>query len=232
MAAITGILFDKDGTLFDFQASWSGWLHNLIQDLSDGDPDLERALADRLGFDLAAGRFLPSSLSIAGSVADQAAAIAPLLPAFGHRALMEVLIEAAAEAEMVAVENLPGLLSDLRGAGLKLGVATNDAEIAAQAHLARAGIADAFDYIAGFDSGYGAKPDPGMCLGFADKFGLDPAQIVMVGDSSHDLIAARAAGMMGIGVLTGVAGADDLAPYALDVLPDVSHLPTWLRKTA
>jgi len=228
MQEIQGILFDKDGTLFDFQASWGAWIRNLIHGFAEGDHVRAAALADALGYDLSTGRFLPDSLSIAGTVAEQAAAIAPYLPEITVRDLMTALVEAAACAEMVAVDRLPNILADLRARGLRLGVATNDAESAAHAHLAQAGVADFFDYVAGFDSGHGAKPDPGMCRGFAEALSMDPAQIVMVGDSTHDLLAGRAAGMPVIGVLTGIASEQDLAPYADRVLPDISHLATWL----
>ena len=50
----------------------------------------------------------------------------------------------------------------------------------------------------------------------------------MVGDSRHDLIAGRAAGMQTVGVLTGMAELADLAPFADVVLPDIGHLPLWL----
>jgi len=52
--------------------------------------------------------------------------------------------------------------------------------------------------------------------------------VVMVGDSTHDLIAGRAAGMACVGVLTGTAVEGDLAPFADAVLPDIGHLPGWL----
>jgi len=67
-----------------------------------------------------------------------------------------------------------------------------------------------------------------MCLAFARSLGLDPGRVVMVGDSRHDLEAGRAAGMRTIAVLTGIAGAADLAPHADTVLPDIGALPDWL----
>ena len=42
------------------------------------------------------------------------------------------------------------------------------------------------------------------------------------------LQAARAAGMRTVGVLTGMAGPEDLMPYADVVLPDIGHIPGWL----
>ena len=50
----------------------------------------------------------------------------------------------------------------------------------------------------------------------------------MVGDSLHDLSAARAAGMRAVAVLTGVAGREDLAPAADVVLDGVADLPRWI----
>ena len=45
-----------------------------------------------------------------------------------------------------------------------LGIATNDGEVPARAHLTRAGILDSFAFVAGYDSGHGAKPDAGHAV--------------------------------------------------------------------
>jgi phosphoglycolate phosphatase len=50
----------------------------------------------------------------------------------------------------------------------------------------------------------------------------------MVGDSTHDLHAGRAAGMRTIAVLTGTAVTADLAPYADVVLANIGEIPAWL----
>jgi len=50
----------------------------------------------------------------------------------------------------------------------------------------------------------------------------------MVGDSTHDMAAGRAAGFTCVAVLTGVADAVDLAPHADAVLPDIAALGAWL----
>ena len=126
---------------------------------------------------------------------------------------------------------LAPLLGRLAAMGLRIGIATNDTESAARAQLDRLGLAQRFDYIAGYDSGHGAKPEPGMCLAFAARFALAPGQVVMVGDSAHDMAAGRAAGMQCVGVLSGPAGAAaaaELAPLADALLPDVGALPGWL----
>ncbi|MDG4648606.1 HAD family hydrolase [Roseibacterium sp. SDUM158017] len=229
MPEISAILFDKDGTLFDFEASWAAWTHGLIEDLSGGSPATGAALAEAFGFDLARRRFLPSSPVIAGTFEDVCAAVAPLLPGLPADELALRVNAGAAAAPMVPSTPLAPLLARLRAAGLKLGVATNATAAEATAHLQAAGIAAAFDYVAGCDTGHGAKPGPGMCLAFAAGMGLDPAAVLMVGDSLHDLHAGRAAGMRVMGVLSGVATEDDLAPHADAVLPHIGHLPDWLE---
>ena len=134
----------------------------------------------------------------------------------------------AVETEMVPAVALRPVLAALRGRGLRLGLATNDTEIPARAHLERAGVLDLFDFVAGCDSGYGGKPAPGQLLAFAAKLGLVPGRVIMVGDSVHDLDAGRAAGMHAVAVLTGIATKAELAPHADVVLDDISQLGAWI----
>ena len=134
----------------------------------------------------------------------------------------------AAQAPLAPAVPLGPFLDGLRAQGLRLGVMTNDTEYGARAHLTAAGVLERFDFVAGFDSGHGAKPAAEPLLAFARAVKVDPARVVMVGDSTHDLIAGRRAGMACIGVLTGTALAGDLAPHADAVLPDIGHLPGWL----
>ena len=230
MAALRGILFDKDGTLFDFHATWSTWSADLVFRLADGNADKAEELARAIGFDPGTRRFHPGSPVIAGTPPEIAGMLLPHLPGQTLAALVTRMNRLAAMARMVPAVPLAPLLRALRGRGLRLGLATNDGERPARAHLASVGIADLFDYIAGSDSGHGGKPHPGMLLAFAADQGLAPHQVAMVGDSTHDLAAGRAAGMTTIAVLTGPASADKLAHLADVVLPDIGHLPAWLDR--
>lgn len=223
-----GVLFDKDGTLFDFNATWVAWVEALIGQWGGVDPARRAALADAVGFDLAARAFHPASVAIAGTPEETARALVPLLGLPLTEVVARLNAEAA-RAPMAEAVPLPPLLGGLKAGGLALGVATNDAEAPARAHLAAAGVVGMFDFIAGSDSGHGGKPDPGMCLAFSNATGIAPARVVMVGDSAHDLVAGRAAGMQVVAVLSGLAGAAELAPLADAVLPDIGHLPDWLN---
>lgn len=229
---IAGILFDKDGTLFDFHATWSGWARKVLTALADGDDDRATILGRAVGYDLREQTFHPDSPVIAHTTEEVALALLPHLPGTPLAALMAMMNAQAAAVDLAPAVPLKPFLSGLRSRGLKLGVATNDSEEAARVQLANAGIVGQFDFVAGFDSGHGGKPDPGMLLAFAAAQGLDPAQVVMVGDSRHDLVAGRAAGMRVVGVLTGLATEADLAPMAEAVLPDIGHLPAWMDMQA
>ena len=224
---IDGVVFDKDGTLFDFRQSWADWVHGVLAELGR-DPDHAAALASALRFDPATGDFFADSPVIAASTAEIADVLLPLLPDMTHAPLETRLNRLAGTAQMRPSVPLRPLLLALRSRGLRLGVATNDVESSARAHLLAQDVADLFDLVAGYDSGHGAKPGPGMLLAFAAQTGLDPARVLMVGDSLHDLMAGRAAGMRPVAVLTGVALAADLAPMAEVVLPDIGALPGWI----
>lgn len=224
---IDGLIFDKDGTLFDFRISWGRWaatfLHRIAQDEAHA-----RKLGQAIGYDVDTGSFAPDSPVIAATAADIAAALLPELPGLTLVELTDRIDSSAGLAPMSEAVPLRPLLDSLRGKGLRLGLATNDSEAPARQHLATHGITDCFDFIAGYDSGHGAKPGPGMCLAFARQTGLQPARIAMVGDSRHDLEAGRAAGMRTIAVLTGIAKREELEPHADVVLPDIGAIPAWL----
>ncbi|MFN4153126.1 MAG: HAD family hydrolase [Paracoccaceae bacterium] len=228
---IDGVIFDKDGTLFDFRRSWGGWAETLIRSMARDAAHADE-MAAAIGYDLNSGAFAPDSPVIAATAQDIATALVAHQPGQTVEQIEDRINAAAAMAAMIPAVPLRPLLQSLRDRGLRIGLATNDTEGPARAHLAAHDLTDLFDFIAGYDSGHGAKPGPGMCLAFARQTGLDPARIAMVGDSLHDLHAGRGAGMVCIAVLTGIATRADLAPHADVVLPDIGALPLWLSERA
>lgn len=225
---IDALLFDKDGTLFDFAATWGAFGRSTLLRLTDGDEGKAAQLGRSIGFDFAQNRYEPHSIVIAGTVGEVADSLLPYVSGYARSELVDLLNMESAKAEQVQAVPLDAFLQGLRTAGLKLGVATNDGEAPAEQHLISVGIRAHFDFVAGYDSGHGFKPGPGQLLAFASHVGIDPSCIAMVGDSRHDLEAGRAAGMVTVGVLTGVAGPDELEPVADVVLPDIGHIPAWL----
>ena len=232
MNDIHGLVFDKDGTLFDFRATWGGWSRRMLEELAGGSAGLAERLGRAIGFDLASGSFAPDSPVIAHTAPEIAVHLLPHLPGMDHAVLVARMNALASVTDLVEAVPLVPLFQGFAAAGLKIGLATNDAEEPAHAHLRSAGIARYFHFVSGFDSGHGAKPDPGPLLAFARAEGLEAGKVAMVGDSRHDLVAGRAAGMRTVAVLTGIAEADELRPFADVVLPDIGHLPGWIAAGA
>ena len=225
---IRGVIFDKDGTLFDFQSTWGIWTVQVLARIAGSDEALLQQLAQALDYDTQTRRVQPGSVIVAATPMEIAAVVQDYIPALSQTQICDWLNEEAKTAPQVLVTDLHQLTAELRRRNLGLCVMTNDAEAPARAHLASVQALDLFDFVIGSDSGFGAKPQAAPLLALADKMEIPAAACVMVGDSTHDLRAGRAAGMRAVAVLTGLAEADELAPLADAVLPDVSHLPAWI----
>jgi len=232
---IAGVLFDKDGTLIDFDGTWGPTTHAVIHMLAKGEAAMMQAQADVLHFSLDERRFLPTSPLIAGSSASYGELWGKAL---GRSDLAALRLEIDS---LTAIESLKALtpigrpsevLDALRAMGLRLGVATNDSQASAHRQVAALGLSAQIEFVAGYDSGHGGKPDPGMVLAFARHIGVEPAEVAMVGDSRHDLHAARAAGALAIAVLTGPAKREELAADADHVIDDIAALPALLARLA
>lgn len=227
MSDVRGILFDKDGTLFDFSKTWEAWAASFLRRIGN-DEHHATLLGAAVGFDLPAQRFARDSIVIAGTPAEVAQALTHQLPGRSNAEMLSLINEEAEKAPQSEVVPLKPFINELKAKGYYVGVVTNDAEQPARAHLDAAGVTSLFDFIAGFDSGFGAKPDAGQLLAFAKYMRIAPETVLMVGDSTHDLIAAERAGMRAVGVLTGLADEQSLTPLADTVLAHIGHLPTWL----
>ena len=233
--AIRGLLFDKDGTLFDFNASWMTVVDRTLDTLARSPQEADAMAAD-VGYDRQRRRFTPGSVVVAGAVDESAMIWARHRPDLGvlkiERIANEIVDTAVAEGALVpAVPDLGQLLRSLVKADFRLGVATHDSEAAAHDQLARFGVLECFSFVAGYDSGHGLKPGPGMMNAFCAATDLAPAQCAMIGDSVHDLGVAPSSGAaLAIGVLTGPADREDLEAHADHVLDSIGDLPGVLGR--
>ncbi|GGA79173.1 haloacid dehalogenase [Brucella endophytica] len=229
LSAIKAILFDKDGTLVDFDRTWFGISQELARRSAGGDEAKARALMEAGGYDWTARCFRPNSVIAAGTVENIVDLWHPGEKPEARAALIrqydDYCITEGARAA-VAVEGLRETLADLRDKGFLLGIATNDSEAGARATAEALSIAPLFHTFIGYDTTARPKPHPDPLLHFAEKLGLEPGEIAMVGDNLHDLQTARAAGAgLAVGVLSGNSPREALEPYADMVLGSVADLP-------
>jgi phosphoglycolate phosphatase len=227
------ILFDKDGTLLDFQASWSRVYRELALDLCDGDREKADAMLAGGGMDPASGHVRGGSVLAAGNTVDIVTHWFPKLSGSKRTGMIErvdTTFYANGIRYSVPVAGVPETLAALAESGLAMGVATSDGTAGSKAALAALGLAKYLPHVFGYDSVARPKPAPDIVHAFAAATGISSSEIAVVGDNTHDLEMARAAGAgAAIGVLSGTGTAEELTPLADVVLDSVRALPDWLR---
>lgn len=230
---IAGVLFDKDGTLIDVNRTWVPIYRQMLAELFEIDEQGAETLMAKAGFDRASGRFLPNSVLAGGTTRQLIDIWWPGLDDAGAAAKARILDHDYAHLvrdKLAPLLPLAPILNELRGMGLKLGVATNDSHVSARNHLAHVGVLGLFEEVIAADTVSIPKPSGEMIKRFAEVAGLHPSAIAMVGDNSHDMEEARngCAGLA-IAVLTGNAGHADIAHLADYTLDSIADIPALLR---
>lgn len=226
------VIFDKDGTLIDFNAMWGLWLTELAQKLELA---VQRPIAAQLfsvmGFDADSGRIDPyGHLAVTPMAILQELTVEVMLRAGLSGAAAEAVVAAAWQppdpVELAfPLADLPALFSSLKTCGLHIAVATTDDRAPTIATLAKLGLEAWVTEIICADEGTPVKPAPDMVLAVCHALGVPPSKTVVVGDTIADLQMGRAAGAgLVVGVLSGVSPAAILAPYADMLLPSVADL--------
>ncbi|MGI9402384.1 MAG: HAD family hydrolase [Rhizobiaceae bacterium] len=229
---LAGILFDKDGTLIDYDKTWFGLNCEAAQIAGSGDRDLEQRILTACGTDVKTGKTLADSMFAAANTREIAEYMIFLGSKFCPEELTSELnrLYNRGARNSVAVCDLVSLMKSIKDFGYSIGIASSDNENAIQTTMMVHGFDNHVDYYAGYDSGHGVKPGPGMVHGFCSQIDCHPSQIIVVGDNRHDIEMGRAAGAGAtIGVLSGTGTAASLGADADLVIEDVSELPALLR---
>jgi phosphoglycolate phosphatase len=230
--SIKGVLFDKDGTLIDYHRTWAPINRAAATFAAIGDPVVAERLLDIGGMDWATGITRPDSLFAAGNTAEIAQvwreAGCPIGAAELTEALDRLFVGAADAA--VPVTDLAHLFARLRKRGLFIGIASSDSQTGIERLVDRFALRDLVDFIAGYDSGYGVKPEPGMLLAFCSAVDIDPADAVVVGDNLHDMNMAAAGGAgLRVAVLTGTGTVETLGASCDFCLPGIEAIESVLK---
>lgn len=106
----------------------------------------------------------------------------------------------------------------LKELGKKLGIVTNKPQPYIEPFLRSAGIFECFDFTLGGGVIKEKKPSPAPILYAMEKLGAKPGETVMVGDSSNDILAAKAAGVSSVGLTYGYNYGHDIGEFGPDLV--------------
>jgi len=194
---VPSFLFDLDGTLID-----SVYQHVIAW----------RTALSRIGIELSVWR-IHRRIGMSGGLF-----VSALLRETGRSLSSEDIDRLqqahAAEyrAQVDSVTPLPGareLLAALTDAGVHWAIATSGYAATARPALALLGLPEDTPMVTR-DLVRHAKPDPDLFLAAAAELGVEPRHAMVVGDSVWDLLAARRAGALGVGLMSGGYGREEL----------------------
>ena len=228
------VIFDKDGTLIDFDAMWGGWAEALAARLEAATGHaLASDLYAALGYDGVNGRTLAGGPLAVRSMSELYQLTGQVLQ---HQRLGQSEVDRTLESAWFVPDSattarplvdLPRLFGALRQRGLKIAIATSDDHEPTQATFSSLRVAHLVDALVAADDNVPMKPEPDMVWAACRITRVEPRQAIMVGDSVADLQRARAAGAgLTVGVTSGVSSAELLAGCADFVLGTVDELLT------
>lgn len=211
-------LFDLDGTLVDsVYQHVTAWQQALI---ACGIPLSVWRIHRRIG--MSGGLFLSALQRETGRTLD-AATLARLSALHQER----YLERAGTVVPLPGARELLGVLSAEK---VRFAVATSGSQAVAGAALGLLGLPEDVPIITR-DLVQRAKPDPDLFLAAAASLGVDPGSAFVVGDSIWDLLAAQRAGALGVGLLSGGYGPEELqAAGAYRVYQDPADLLAHLEE--
>jgi phosphoglycolate phosphatase len=208
------IVFDWDGTLADSTTIIARSIREALRDMGEAVPDEDAA------------RYV-----IGLGLADALRTVAPSLPVTRHSELVAHYRKRylAAEQDIPMFEGAVELLSELERAGYFLGVATGKSRIGLDRVLTKNGLATRFHATRCADEGL-PKPHPDMLLHVMDRLGVEPDATLMIGDTTHDLLLAKNAGVAAVAVSYGAHARESLATFApIATVHSMAELAQWLR---
>ncbi|WP_179134455.1 HAD family hydrolase [Oceanobacillus timonensis] len=208
------ILFDKDGTIIDFNLwlYWADAFIDMIAEKSDVTYN-KNLLADALGFSYKNGIWDPKGPLAIGSQQDLLTILTwglyqqgtPWDQAYKKVHDAHQLLEDTFKMHAY-IKPTNGLLSFLQQAekhAIKMGVVTSDNYKKTLKHLNALGIAHYFSTIVGHDLVHRGKPYPEMVYYACERLNVSPEKTLIIGDSNGDMILGKNSGALAsVGIIS------------------------------
>lgn len=230
------IIFDKDGTLIDFDAMWGSWVVYLAEQLKlVSGLDVREALCLAMGYDdktrkaLADGKLASRPMSQLYQLSVDVVQSSGL--GTGEAACIVEKAWCIPDPVLLAkpLTDTRALFSTLHDHGIKIAIATADDRASTQAMIEAFDIEDLIVTMACADDGIPSKPAPDMVSAICKRLKLDPKNVMVIGDTASDLKMARAAGAgLAVGVLSGVSATKDLIHDADVLLESIDDLHDYI----
>jgi HAD superfamily hydrolase (TIGR01509 family) len=211
------IIFDKDGTLIDFTATWVPLIRKRVAFLLKKlgrDGEMETFLLRSWGIDPVSGKVDPRGPCPVSPRSDEI--VIGTMPLYQHgypwdeskQWVTEAFDEADADGnwreKVVPIKGIQTFLSHLKRDGFHTALATNDERKDTEAILNHLGMDGLFDIIICSGEVNPAKPHPETIFTICRKLSIDPHEVVMVGDSVTDMMMGKRAGVaLTVGILEG-----------------------------
>jgi phosphoglycolate phosphatase len=211
------IVFDWDGTLQDSAGA-------IVQAIQAACRDLELPVPD----DVRARHVI--GLGLIDAMRHAVPGLAPeRYPIVAERYRFHYL---AGDDQLLLFAGVREMLVRLQAAGHALTIATGKSRHGLDRALDHSGLRPFFQGTRCADECH-SKPHPQMLEELMAEFGVTAASTVMIGDTSHDLLMARNAGVDSLGVTYGAHPHDHLLEHQpLACLHDVPELDQWLQRFA
>ena len=208
---IRALAFDLDGTLVDSAPGLAQAIGHALADLQLPPPGVARASTwIGNGADVMMTRALTWALGREPQENEQRDA----------RTLFDKYYAETVEAGSTLFPQVKATLAELAEKGLPLAIVTNKPTPFVAPLLASLGIADYFSLIIGGDDVVVKKPHPAAIFLVLGRFGVLPQQLLFVGDSRNDILAAQAAGVPNIGMTFGYNYGEPIASSQPDLTLD------------
>jgi len=207
------VIFDWDGTLMDST-------HSIVAAIQGACRDLDLPVPSNDSASWVIGLSLEAALrSAVPELRDEQ------LPEFLNRYRIHYLLR---DPELRLFDGVMELLATLSGMGTKLAVATGKSRVGLDRALAATALRPVFDATRCADETF-SKPHPGMLFELMEVLDVPPEEVIMIGDTSHDLRMATNAGVHGLAVTYGAHARAELASCAPQaIVNNVAELREWL----
>lgn len=208
------VVFDWDGTLIDSTGVIARSIQAAALDLGLAVPSLERARH-------VIGLGLRDALAHAVPELDASKAAA-----FSARYREHYLRQ---EESLELYEGAIALLDAIAARGVTLAVATGKTHLGLMRVLQATGLKSRFAATRCADQTH-SKPHPAMLLELMDELHVTPERTLMVGDTTHDLQMAGAAGTAAVALTHGAHPREQLAPHEpLALFDSLPQFQAWLN---